>query len=199
MFLLKPEFLLELQLMSVSNMKDPVLAKLVDLTDCSHKIEQCLHELGIGSYGTLLMLTRELNGHAFRETIMEAKLAKSDPLSEEEKENLLELHALTISMKTGLWEEYRTWMTWGFAQGSNSASKRKEPGSDPLAPAGSRRDQLKSAATTAMALVPVEILEAESGQTLSTTGLQDKERRRKALAVANLLMMIERAGAGSLL
>ncbi|CAE8678725.1 unnamed protein product, partial [Polarella glacialis] len=104
-----------------------------------------------------------------------------------------------MASRSGLWEEYRTWVTWGFAQGSNSASKRKEPGSDPLAPAGSRRDQLKSAATTAMALVPVEILEAESGQTLSTTGLQDKERRRKALAVANLLMMIERAGAGSLL
>ena len=84
-------------------MKDPVLAKLVDLTDCSNKIEQCLHELGIGSYGTLLMLTRELTGHDFQQAVLEAKTAKADPLSEEEKWNLLELHAITISTKTGLW------------------------------------------------------------------------------------------------
>ncbi len=66
-------------------MKGPVLAKLVDLTECSNKIEQCFHELGVGSYGTLLMLTREMNGHEFQQAVMEAKTAKANPMSEEEK------------------------------------------------------------------------------------------------------------------
>ena len=97
-------------------MKDPFLAKLLDLTECSNKIEQCLHELGIGSYGTLLCLTREINGLSFQQAIMESKTAKANPLSEEEKNNLLELHSITLTTRAGLWEEYRSWITWGLCQ-----------------------------------------------------------------------------------
>ncbi len=112
-------------------MKDPVLAKLIDLTECSNKVEQCLHELGIGSYGTLLMLARELKGPEFQQAVSAAETAKANPLSEDEQESLQELHALTLSMRAGLWEQHRTWMLWGVSQMNGKPAKKPRSGASP--------------------------------------------------------------------
>jgi hypothetical protein len=132
-------------------MRDPVLAKLVDLTECSNKIERCLRDLGVSSYGILFCLTRELSGTSFKEAIMSTKTATANPLSEEETGNLLDLHSLTLSTRAGLWEEWRTWMTWGLNQETHKPAKKAR--SEAPGPEENRGDQMRKAAEQAMDLV----------------------------------------------
>jgi hypothetical protein len=69
----------------------------VDLTGCSNKVNECLRQLGINSYGALVTMIRDKTGREFQQAVMDADAAKVDPLSEEEKRYLIELRSFTLA------------------------------------------------------------------------------------------------------
>ena len=69
----------------------------MELTGRSNKINECFHQLGINSYGALATMVRDKTGREFQQAVMEADAARVDPLSDEEKQYLIELHSFTLA------------------------------------------------------------------------------------------------------